>query len=203
MLIIAVFSGLLQAVGYLLYLRYAFRRETRPNAASSLMFAYGTALLVFLEWRSGAPVTILLLPTTCAVLGIAVGVYCLQRRIWQGIDRFELVAFACDLAFTAGYFLAATIGNANSIAPLFLVLTNLSALTSFLPLLRSTYREPQRERTSPWVVWTVAYGVLLVLTLAQGGAPIFLLYPASNLVLHALVAGLSLRRSRMPSVPAS
>ena len=45
---LAILAAALQALGYLLYARLFLKKMIRPNAASSFMFAYGTALLVLL-----------------------------------------------------------------------------------------------------------------------------------------------------------
>lgn len=201
----AVLAALLQVSGYALYIWHALRDETRPNAASSLMFAYGTGLLVFLEYEAGGSWRVLLLPGVCGVLGIVVAVLCFRTRGRIPIARIEIAAFALDLALTVLYVALFTIGRADAsperrevLAFWFLVASNTTTLTSFAPLVLSTHGDPEREQPGPWIIWSAAYGMLALVAVADGGltAPILLVYPAVNLVLHGAIAVLSTRAPR-------
>lgn len=201
----AVLASLLHVGGYALYIRHALRGETRPNAASSLMFAYGTGLLVFLEYEAGGSWRVLLLPSVCGLLGIVVAALCFRTRRRTPIARIEIAAFALDLALTGLYVALFIFGRADTsperreaLAFWFLVASNATALTSFAPLLLSTHEEPEREQPEPWIVWSAAYGGLAIVALADGGltAPILLVYPVVNLVLHGAIAVLSARAPR-------
>lgn len=197
-------AAVLQIAGYWLYLRNFVKERIRPNAASFLMFSYGTALLAFLEWRNNASWPVLLLPVSCAVLGIIVAAMCLRRGATEPIDRFEAFAFSTDLWLTIAYAwfalglgAALGMGTVDSVVTPFLIVTNLTAITCFIPIVRSTWRAPYRERPGPWIVWTIAYMLLGVTTFAadRGATPSLLLYPVLNATLHGAVALLSLRRA--------
>lgn len=201
----AVLAALLQVGGYALYIRHALRGETRPNAASSLMFAYGTGLLVFLEHEAGGSWRVLLLPGVCGVLGIVVAALCFRTRGRVPITRVEVATFALDLALTVLYVALFIAGHVDAsperremLAFWFLVASNATTFTSFAPLMLSTHGEPEREQPGPWIIWSAAYGMLAVVAVADGGltAPILLVYPAVNLVLHGAVAVLSTRAPR-------
>ena len=77
----------------------------------------------------------------------------------------------------------------------FLLAGNVTTLTAFFPVLRSTWKTPERERPEPWLVWTAAYSVLAVVTLLadQGRHPALLVYPLLSVVLHGSVALMALR----------
>lgn len=191
-------AALLQVAGYSLYIRNFLNKSIRPNAASFLMFSYGTSLLAFLEWRNGATWALLALPVTCAVIGIVVAAMCLRKGATEPIDRFEAFAFSTDLWLTILYaWFALGLGDASGVAAPFLIATNLTAVTCFVPIVRSTWRAPYRELPGPWIVWTAAYGLLGLTTwLADRGAnPALMVYPALNFALHGLVALLALRRA--------
>ncbi len=201
---LGIAAAALQIAGYWLYIRNFLTETIRPNAATFLMFSYGTALLAFFEWRNNASWPVLLLPVICAVLGIAVAAMCLRSGATEPIDKFEGVAFSTDLWLTIGYAwfalglgTALGMGSADSIVAPFLVVTNLTAITCFIPIVRSTWQAPYRERPGPWIVWTAAYGVLAVTTFAadRGAHLTLLLYPVLNACLHGLIALLSLRRN--------
>ena len=190
-------AAALHVAGYANYLCNFLTKSIRPNAASFLMFAYGTTLLAFLEWRSGAAFSLLALPIVCAALSIVVGILCLPRGATEPIDGFEKLAFTADVGLTVIY-LAATsssVPDHRLLTTTCLFASNLSAIVCFIPILRSTWRSPERELPTAWLIWTVAYGLLAleVLFKHQLTNPLLLLYPVLNAVLHGLVAICSIR----------
>ncbi len=195
-----VLAATLQIAGYVAYLRYFLKKSIRPNAASWLMFAYGTAFLAFLEYRQGASAGLLFLPVICAIMSIAVALMCLRRNYTDPLDRFEKVIFSADLWLTIIYAgLAFGVGTSflpRQIVDVFLVAVNLTALTCFVPIVRSTWRVPTRELPMPWLIWAAAYGCLGIATWASVGFNqlTLFLYPAINFALHALVGVFALRK---------
>jgi hypothetical protein len=190
-------AAFLQIAGYLIYIRYFVKHSIKPNAASWVMFAYGTSLLAFLELKSGATLQVLMLPLSCAAMSVVVAALCIPRGVREPIDRVEGIAFATDLWLTIAY--AAAMfgwGAGRALSAGFLVLANVTAFTCFLPIVRSTWRAPDRERAGPWMVWASAYAVLGFATWrADGGHnPALMLYPVINAVLHGSVALFALRR---------
>lgn len=205
--LIGVIAAILQAVGYVLYIIDSIKNRIRPNGATWLMFAYGTALLTVLEWDNHASLALLGLPATCAVMGIFVAILCAKRgalqwpKAWD--DVWEIRAFKSDLVLTALYFTAWLLTGMmllneiqRSLAALvFLWGSNGTTFTAFVPMLKSTYQEPHRERPRAWILWSCAYFLLGVATvLEQGWWTVLLVYPASNAVLHGVIAWLSSQR---------
>ncbi|HEY5710275.1 MAG TPA: SET domain-containing protein-lysine N-methyltransferase [Allosphingosinicella sp.] len=193
---LAISAALLQALGYALYARLFLKKAIRPNAASSFMFAYGTALLVLLEYGDGASWPMLALPATCASLSIGIALLCLRKRATDPVDKVEATAFSADVWLTALWAaIAFGYGDISPFSAGFLIAGNVTTLTAFFPVLRSTWRTPERERPEPWLVWTMAYSLLTVVTLLadQGRHPALLAYPLLSVVLHGSIAMLSLR----------
>jgi hypothetical protein len=193
---LAIAAALLQALGYVLYARLFLKKAIRPNAASSFMFAYGTALLVLLEYSDGATWPVLALPGTCAALSVGIALLCLRKRATDPVDRVEATAFSADVWLTVLWAaIAFGYGNISPFSAGFLLAGNVTTLTAFFPVLRSTWRTPERERPEPWLVWTAAYSLLTVVTLLadQGRHPALLAYPLLSVVLHGSVALMALR----------
>jgi SET domain len=194
---LGLIAAVLQMAGYAIYIRNFKRDAIKPNAASFFMFAYGTSLLAFFEWKSGASAALLALPFTCAALGILVAIMCLRAGATEPIDRFEARAFWTDIWLTVFYvFFALGLGDAQRFVVPFLVVTNLSAIVCFVPILRSTWQTPERELPGPWIVWTAAYAMLALVTIRADGFanPVLLLYPLLNMGLHLAMLFLTLRK---------
>lgn len=191
----------LQIAGYITYFLYILSGRITPNPWSWLMFAYGTSLLTFLEWKLGAPLAILYLPIACSALSIILfGVTLFLPE--TEFSYWDLLAFVADLGITGLYWWSAHQLMQGSITPtehsyntvLFLVGTNLTTLTAFSPLIREGFARAGHEAPLPWMIWTMAYGSLAVLTAMQSGTTsILMIYPLLNVVLHSLIGYLSLR----------
>lgn len=201
---LGIAAGAFQVLGYILYIRGSLRNEISPNAASWFMFSYGTALLGVLEFSRGAEIELLILPALCATLSIFVAALCWRRgtlhwpKEWQ-----DQLAFVADVALTIAYFVAWSLaawgalseegrGHANLT---FLVLSNLTTMTSFAPLIRGVKSGTARECSGPWVAWACAYTLLVAVTFAKEGFwTDLMMYPALNVYLHWRVAWLASRR---------
>ena len=190
-------AAFVQILGHVFYFRHLFQNSVQPNAVSFLMFAYGSAIVTFLQWRGGASFAILMLPVVCMLLDIAICIFCLRKPATHPIDRLEKIAFAIDIGLTLLYLVLSSLDQTerNLVIP-FLIATNLRSLVSFFPLIRSTWRSPERELPMPWLIWSMAYVFLAIEVLhsSDGQVTILLLYPAVNLTLHLAVWFLALRK---------
>lgn len=216
--IAALCSGLLQALGYIVYIQKSLRKAATPSGASEesarteiepnpttwFMFAYGTATLTVLEWDREANWLILILPVTCAVLSLRVAAICMsQGKLKWPKSRVDVLAFLMDVSLTFAYIsvwvasqkAVITTAEHRELVLLFLVLSNLSTLVSFIPMIRGVIQDPETEHPLPWFIWTCAYGSLGFVTASEYGfMSVFMIYPAMNFFLHLLVGACATRR---------
>jgi hypothetical protein len=209
--IIGACAGILQIVGYILYLRDS---DIDPNPVTWFMFAYGTGILALLEWDSSATWPELFLPIACAVLSIVVSYKCWKRarakdptrwwpEDWWPEDKTEKLSFVSDILITLAYIAAWMLASWSILTPenreyavlTFLFLSNLSTFPSFYPLLRETYLNPQKENWLPWAVWAVSYALLALVTYKTHGSLFhpLMFYPLSNVFLHGIASWLASR----------
>lgn len=192
--VLAVLSGVLQALGYLLYIRGLHRHEQDPNPTSWLMWAYGTSLITVLEWDRDASWVELTLPVICSISSIGIAMLCW----WKGTirwpkDKADQVAFVADLLITAGYiavwamlFQGTLTAEERSMAALvFLLLANATTVTSFVPQIRKYKADPRNQSILPWATWTAAYATLAFATCLNSGITELLIYPVLCFVVHA------------------
>lgn len=196
---LAIAAAVLQFAGYAIYFRLTLTGEIEPNPITWIMFAYGTTLLAALEYASGAGWQELLLPITCASCGIAIALTLMLSGKFRYPDAgWETSAFIFDVGLTLGYLWLWQSLQTGMIAReqhdlgvlAFLVTANATTITAFIPILRSTYLRPSHENYLPWVIWTIAYFLLLLATVRNGisASPVLLMYPAIGVVLHASIA---------------
>lgn len=198
---LGITAGLLQALGYLLYIYFSVRHEVRPNASAWFMFAYGTGLLAALEYEQNAEWNVLMLPVSCAGMGIFVALLCWKRGTLRWPEsKVDQTSFLIDVSLTVCYVLAWILRKQEVLTEtqvwyatlVFLVGSNLTTFSSFVPIIRDTYQNPQHERKEPWIVWTFAYVILGATTyLGSGWQTTLMLYPVINAPLHGIIAYLA------------
>ena len=211
LLVGGLIAGILQLLGYILYIK---NEDIDPEPVTWFMFAYGTLILAVLEWDANATFAELILPTVCGVLAVYVSYRCWKKarsidpskwwpEDWWPEDFTDKLSFVSDIAITLLYISAWLLAGAAFLSTEnrewavlgFLFLSNLSTFPAFYPMLHSTWKNPEREHWLPWMVWALAYAVLAWVTWATHGAvwhPL-MFYPASNVLMHALVGILALR----------
>lgn len=202
-------SGLM-IFGYWIYIRHALVDGFDPNPSTWLMFAYGTALLTVLEFDKDAEWHLLLTPIACSLLSIWVALICRRRGKLRWPDAWEdRIAFILDILLTIAYVSAWAVATYSLVpsfteadredaALLFLICSNLTTVTAFMPLLISTFRKSGEEYAPAWTVWTLSYIVLGIATFREEGtfATELMLYPVLCTIMHGLVALLSRQTMR-------
>jgi SET domain len=195
-------AGLFQFIAYGVYIRFFLKDSIRPNPLSWVMFAYGTALMLFLEWKGGAGWSLLALPAVCAIMSVFVAIMSLRQPVREPVGTWEKGAFVADIGLTMAYLLASMSALIGPLfAATFIAAGNLTTLTAFFPIMISTWRSPHNERIEPWLLWTSAYGLLIVSTLMSVGMtmPALLIYPILCTALHGSLALMILRTQKSDS----
>ena len=198
--VLAVLSGALQALGYVLYARGLYRHERDPNPTSWLMWAYGTSLITVLEWDRDATWVELVLPVICAFSSISIAILCWYKGTMRWPKDFaDRAALGSDVLITVGYIGAGVMlkygpitSEERSIATLtFLLLANATTFTSFVPQIREYASDPRNQSVLPWITWTVAYATLGIATfLNSGPTSELMIYPVLCTTIHAYTAWL-------------
>ncbi len=213
-ILLGVLAGIFQILGYVLYIKNS---DIDPNPVTWFMFAYGTGILCLLEWDSSATWPELFLPVTCSFFSIYVSYRCWKKarardssrwwpEDWWPEDKWERLSFISDIGITLGYIAAWVLVTFSILTTeykdiaviLFLLLSNLSVFPSFYPLVRETYLEPSKEAPVPWIVWTIAYTLLAIVTYETHHSffHILMFYPLINILLHGIVAWISSKKVR-------
>ena len=202
----AILSGLLQALGYFIYIKKSLSNEINPNPTSWMMWSYGTALIFVLEWSRNASAAMLVLPAVCSISSMAVAFICSQRGTftWPQATADKLALYT-DIALTLAIILiwalvaiqVLTVGEQEIANVSLLVIGATSSIITIVPLVRNTWENPSDEHWIMWAIWTLAYGSLLLATLlSEHWTWDLAIYPAINCCLHMAVAVLATRISR-------
>ena len=186
-------AGFLLA-GYLIYCRGLFRNEVQPNATSWSLWALGSTVTLLVYGAETADLGKLMLPITCALCSIVVTAYSLFKGKFRWPDRYDYVTIVADLS-VLGLWLTLKRSEVSYFALL------LDTALTFIPILRSTARNPSTESRQAWGVWSISYGLLIGVCLVEWEGFLPLLLPMTYLALHARVFVLAGRTTAHPAVP--
>lgn len=187
--ILGILAGSVQLLGYYQYNRVmTLHPDHKPNAASWAMWGLGGSaeLIVFAALAQDHSKEVL--PTVCAVVVIFTFI-----RVWRRGESFEIedwwnvITVAVDVAVVAYWFITKNPYVANA-------LLGLDMIASFIPILRSVWKDPSSEYPVPWRTWTMAYSLLTLLVIIQWESGWELIYPVIYTFLHGAVWLLSRRR---------
>lgn len=189
-------AGLVQFVGYFIYVRDVVRSHIKPNPASWLIWSYGNALVclsyIFLNQRFALSIEIL--PIVCGVACIVSGIIFLFIGKFRPIEGFEKKVVIFDLLVVLIWALDEFFGF--RIMSLFTlhVLLLVSTVVAFIPVYKDVFEDPSVERPRAWIIWAVAYLILLIVSFMERGDIFTILYPALYAMLHGLVAVLASKK---------
>lgn len=188
---IGIAAGVLQGCAYIVYILQMVRAECRPNGMSWVMWAYGTAVLLVIEVRLGAPLSVLVLPAICLACSITIAVHAYWRGVALAPTRLDWGVLGLDVMLTVAY-VALVLKEAHpaetaALGLVFVALTGATSLTSTWPILCSTWREPSHERPLAWFIWSAAYGMLALAVMLEGLSWHYLVYPTLCQALHVVI----------------
>lgn len=186
---IAILSGLIQLVGYWIYVRKTMSGRIRPNTSMWLMWAFGSSVDLWAygdltRWDLAKD----LLPAVCAITAVVVFLICLKRGKFKRLEPHEWALVCVDLAVTYIY----VVSRDPVLATVFF---QVSTVLGFVWTVREVYAEPKKEHATPWAFWTLAYLLQTYIVFASGKTDTWwaeFLYPTVNLFLHGLVGILAI-----------
>jgi hypothetical protein len=177
-----------QLAGHITYMKLVARDRVKPNATAWGLWAATSFLdaLNYSDMTSGDPFKDAL-PWTCAISCIVTFFVCLFIGRIRFPEWHDLITVGFSSVALYVWKGLDKIAHAN-------VIMQLDNITSFIPIIGSTWRKPDEEHPLAWGLWTLSYlfGTIVVLN-RYTGQPVELLYPMLSVILHGLVFMLAIR----------
>ena len=190
---LGVLAGLVQLAGYYIYNKHLTSEKIRPNATSWALWAVGSLMVVALYHDLAADWVKEFLPFVCALALIATFIHMTVRGSFLRPDRLDLEVLALDAVVVLYW----VVSDDPFISNVFL---ELDIWITFIPIIRSTWKDPSTEESKPWLIWTVAYALFTIVVILRWEKWWDLLLPINYLILHGIIWFLAKRQTHPASV---
>ena len=190
-LALGVLIGVLHLLGYWIYYRasHSEKDAIQPEPMSWLIWAFGSFVnLLSYSLLSGDLVKDIL-PLVCSVACVLIFISQwkargkkLEKMTKEGISMLLLDALSMIIGFIT---MSALVTNISC---------QVGTVASFIPILRATAKDPTKEKPLPWIIWSLAYGLDVILVITRWEKWGDVVYPATCLVLHILMAIIANRK---------
>lgn len=181
-------AGILQICGYLAYALEVRKSRIKPNAGSWIIWGYGNIIVCLTYLFAGSVSSADILPIVCSVCSLVMTIWFVKIGTFNKITGLEKKMIALDILLTLGWIAFSVIPTSidNPAIPVHVIL-QISAIVSFVPIIREVYYNRDTERHTPWIIWTSAY-ILFFIAEILAGAPWYkLIYPLNYVILHGLI----------------
>lgn len=177
--LIVLIVGITHVFGYYLYY-LTVKDGVKPNTTSWSIWTFGSLINLFSyseltgDWYKNV------LPIACSVSCIILYIALFYKGKFRKLNAINYVTILIDIIATLLWFItdSALIGN---------IALQVSTIISFAPIIREIYDEDENEKPLPWLLWSIAYSLDLVVIFFRWEKWGDVVYPAVCFILHFLV----------------
>lgn len=177
-------ASMVLLVGYWLYNKKIANSDTKPNATTWGLWALASFPVVLLyqdltnDWIKN------LLPFACAIAAVATFIHMMVRGSFQKPDRLDVEIFILDLVVILYWYTT----KDPFISSIFL---EIDIWITFIPILRSTWKDPKSENHLPWSIWTISYILFTLAVVMRWEKWWDLILPVNYVIQHGLVGAIA------------
>ena len=188
--LLGVLVGVIHLLGYWLYYKAmnSGKDSIKPEPMSWLIWTVGSVVnLVTYAIMAGDWVKDIL-PAVCSISCVAI--FCVQIRkgLFEKLTKEGILMLSLDICAMMIAFVSksATVGN---------IACQVGTVASYVPMIRSTVRNPNQEKPLPWIFWSTAYALDVVLIISRWDKWEDVAYPAVCFFLSLTMALVANKRT--------
>lgn len=178
--ILSTLSGMIQFLGYIVYGTLVFRKYIKANTGSWMIWAFGNLLVCFTYMENTESIYQEVLPFVCSISCLVLVVVFLFFKKFNKPTWYEYLFFGVDFLISIYWFF-------NREVYIVHIIFDLSAVISFIPIYIEIYNDPTTEKKEPWLIWSFAYFLLIIISLIEKAELVTFLYPISYFILHIII----------------
>ncbi len=178
---LAIASGLVLMIAYVVYNWGMFAGRTNPNVATWSVWAAIVVLGTSSYTVASGDVWMAVIALANSIFCIATFVVVAVRGRFKGVDRADLTALGLGILAAVSWAVFRSAASAN-------LIVQAAIIIGFVPTWRGLWRGLVVERPLPWWLWSAAYVLALVVVIMRwNGEWVPLVYPINCIWLHASV----------------
>jgi len=178
---LAIASGLMLVVAYVVYNWGMFAGRTKPNTTTWAIWAMIVILSTSSYTIASGDWWMAAIALVNFVLCIGTFVVAVMKGRFKEVDRADLVALGLGILAAVIWAIFRSATSAN-------LIVQVAILIGFVPTWRGVWRGTVKERSLPWWLWSSAYTLALVVVIMRwNGQWVALIYPLNCIWLHASV----------------
>jgi hypothetical protein len=181
---LGLMAALLHGVAYVLYSVQTKIGKSSPNAASWSIWAFLATLNALSYHEMSGDLVASLQFFTGSVACILTFLYVLTIGKFSKLKPKEWGLFVLGLLATLVWWKFRSATGAN-------LIVLVAFIISFIPTFEGVLRDPFKETSSSWILWTLAFLVTTTNVVLRDSKPIALLTPIVLLIAHSSIAILS------------
>lgn len=178
-ILLGVIIALTQIAGYYFYY-LSVKNGVRPNTTMWSIWAFGSLLNFFSYAQLSGDWVKDVLPLACSLACIVLYVHMLSRGRFQKLTKSDWAIVSADMIAVIIWFATDSALVAN-------IAFQVGTIISFIPVYKEVYDEEENEKQLPWLVWSSAYFLDIVLVGLRYEKWGDLVYPVVNFGLHFLM----------------
>ncbi len=178
-ILLGVIIAVTQIAGYYYYY-LSVKNGVRPNTTMWSIWAFGSLLNFFSYAQLSGDFVKDILPLACSLACIALYIHMLSRGKFQKLTLSDWAIVSADMIAVIIWLVTDSALVAN-------IAFQVGTIISFIPVYREIYDNQENETQLPWLVWSTAYFLDIVLVGLRYEKWGDLVYPVVNFVLHFLM----------------
>ncbi len=182
-------AGLMHAVAFYIYYKQTLKHISNPNKATWILWFVISFLNFFTYSIMSKSIALALLPGISTISCMATAIIFFRKGSLSRLDFWDKIALGLGLiaAFIWLKYQSAEYGN---------LILQPSIMISFMPTYRGAIKRNTEKNSLPWIIWTVAYIIQIVLVfLTWDNNYLRFVYPINCLLLHLVVAIIAIAKN--------
>jgi len=188
---LGVLIGVTHLLGYWIYYKGSHSKENpiQPEPMSWLIWAFGSFVNLISYGLLAGDLVKDILPLVCSLACVMIFVdqwfqrgKKIEKMTKEGLSMFSLDTGSMLIGFLTR---SALVTN---------ICCQIGTIASFIPILRATAKDPTKEKPLPWIVWSIAYGLDVILVICRWEKWGDVVYPIVEFILCFIIAVISNRK---------
>ena len=182
-------AGLMHAVAFYIYYKQTLKNISNPNAATWILWFVISLLNCLTYFDMSESMALTFLPAISTASCMVTALIFFRKGSLSKLDFWDNIALVLGLMAALVWFKYQSAEYSN-------LIVQPSIIISFIPTYRGVIKKNTEKNSLPWIIWSTAYIVqILLVFLTWDGNSLRLCYPINCLLLHLVVGMIAMSKN--------